>query len=381
MKRLVVVVVGLTYPYRGGIAQYTTRLCRELGERHQVHCINYKRLYPRLLFPGKTQYDLSQKCDQIPNERLVSALRPCSWFKAARRISQYRPDLVLIQWWHPFFALMQASLVRMLKETHVVIECHNIEPHEPSLLDRHLTRLALRSAQALIVHSRTDEAALSTLVGPKNIFRLDHPVYDAFPDTPQDRDTIKQELGIPREHPVLLFFGYVRKYKGLGVLLEALTFFKAEESPHLIVAGEFYEPLAKYQDYIESAGLNDRVKLVAEYIPNEQVARYFRVADALVLPYLSASQSGVMQIARAFQCPVVASRVGGLPDLIDPDRDGFLVEPNEPRLLFEALAQVIRPEVNSRLRQHMESGQVDYSWERYRLELERIYTRLTERPA
>jgi len=332
--------IGPLAPHRGGIAHYHSLLCRALARTHDVTGIGFTRLYPDLLFPGRTQLDESGTAIDFAGPRVVDSVDPRTWVRAAQRVRALSPDRLVFQWWHPFFAPSFdtiAALSRRAEGPRVVFVCHNVAPHEGARATRAVTSLALRAADAFIVHAESERRELEALVPDRPVVVHPHPPYDVFTSGGvPSRDDAKRALGL--EGDVLLFFGLVRAYKGLLTLLDALPAVLAHRRVTLVVAGEFYDDRAPYEARLD-AGLRDRVVVHDRYIANEDVARYFAAADVVVQPYLHATQSGVSQVAFACERPVIATRTGGIPDAIADGETGLLVPPDDPRALADAIVR------------------------------------------
>jgi len=333
-------LAGPLYPYRGGIAHYGALLAAELSREDAVHAINFKRLYPRLLFPGRNQYDESRSPLRFEAPRLLGSLDPLSWERSARHLASLDPDALLCHWWHPFFAPAYGSLARRLKRLRphcrCLYLCHNVLPHETSRLDRVLAGYAFKAADAFCVHSESDARILRGLVPGARLGVHPHPRYEAFHHDVPSRMEARRRLGIEPGARIALFFGYVRAYKGLDLALEGLARC-ADRGLGLWVVGEFYEDRAPYEKLIRDRGLGARVILVDRYVSNEELPVYFQAADLVLQPYRSATQSGIAQIAAAFGRPVLATRVGGLPEQIEDGVTGLLVDPDSPAALAAAL--------------------------------------------
>lgn len=325
-----ITIVGPAYPLRGGIAHHVYLLHRSLTERgHSVQVVSFSRLYPGFLFPGKSPVDSSRlKLDPgaLP---LLDSTNPVTWLRAARAIKAFAPDVVVVEWWHPFFAPLVGVLGRLLKRSRaqLVIECHNIFPHERTALDIPLVSFALEPADRFITHSESDRKDLLELLPGRTV------EVSALPSPAEFR----RPGGRERDGRTLLFFGLVRKYKGLDVLLAAMAKARARVDCRLIVAGEFYDPVEKYRALIDDYNIRDRVTLEDRYVPNEEVAELFERADALALPYLSATQSGVAQVALANGLPIIASRAGGLQEVVADGVNGLLVPPGDSDALARAI--------------------------------------------
>jgi len=334
-------VIGLCYPFRGGISHFSTLLVRALRVRHEVEFITLTRQYPEFLFPGKTQYDTSSRTLVESNEPIIDSLNPVSWIKTARALNDSQPDLIVIQWWHPFFAPAFGTIVRLLKrplQKRVCFLCHNVLPHEPSPLQKLLTRYAFEPARLFIVHSKEDGKNLETLHPGAIIRKGCHPRYSEFGEAGAiSKREARRALELPEQMRTILFFGLVRPYKGLAHLIRAMKTVTSQFECRLLIVGEFYDDKEPYLDLIENHGLADCITVVDEYVPNEQVAAYFAAADVVVLPYVSATQSGIVQIAFALETPVITTNVGGLPEAVEHGKTGLVVDAESPRQLADAI--------------------------------------------
>jgi glycosyltransferase involved in cell wall biosynthesis len=312
-----ITIVGPAYPLRGGIAHHTYWLHRELVARgHSVQVISFRKLYPRLLFPGTTEIDTSRAKLDPGAEPLLAPLNPIAWLRALRAIRAFAPDVVVFQWWQPFFGLLVGTLGRALRRSGVkqVIECHNIYPHESNPLDRSLLKFAFSSADYFITHSKRDRDDLSSLRPAKPITVCSLPRIDEFAG---------EDAG-SRNGRTILFFGKVRKYKGLAVLLEAMPRVVAKIDCRLLIVGEFYDSIDNYRDLIRAFELENLVAIDNRYVENEEVPGIFAKADVLVLPYVTASQSAVAQIALSNGLPVIASDAGGLSEAVLDNVNGLI---------------------------------------------------------
>ncbi|RMF29858.1 MAG: glycosyltransferase, partial [Chloroflexi bacterium] len=305
------VLIGPVYPYRGGIAHYTTMLYRALREGgHQVLLISFKRQYPRWLFPGRSDRDPSRKPLRAEGtQHWVDSLNPITWLVTFLRIRRYRPDAIILQWWTTFWApawFVFGVLNRLLLRRPLLYICHNVLPHEAKPWDRWLTRLVLRWGTRFIVQSETERARLAALMPGAQSTVVPHPVYDMFADGRIAKEDARERLGLPQDVPVLLFFGIVREYKGLRDLLKAMPKVRARLGEvKLVIAGEFWENKESYLGLIEGLGIRDSVVIEDRYIPNEEVALYFSAADVLVAPHRRMTGSGAVQMARGFGVPVI----------------------------------------------------------------------------
>ena len=330
-------VIGPTYPFRGGIAHYTTLLVKHLRERHQVVFYSYSRQYPRWLFPGSTMPDPSSDALKEPCERIIDPFNPFTWWQTAQRIAADKPDVLLLQWWTPFWLplLLTVSVIARRARIPILYLCHQMIEPDSSALELLLARPALRLGDAFIVVSQKDFAMAQRILGDKPIRVGHHPIYDGFPRQGLTRLEARAHLGIEPDEPLLLFFGFVRRYKGLRYVLDALG--QLSQPPRLLIAGEFWEEEALYRDLIRQLGLEQHVIIHNRYIPNEEIEPYFVAADALVLPYLSGSQSGVGMIALNYGIPVIATSIGGLAETITHGETGLIVPPADSAALATAI--------------------------------------------
>lgn len=305
-----ITLVGPVYPYRGGIANFTNSLCMELmADGNNVQTISFHRQYPAWLYPGQSDKDPSVHYYQFPVLYTLDPLYPWTWVKASRQIIEFRPDVVIIQWWTTFWALPFYFLSAILKWKGIssVFCIHNVIPHEKRLFDVWLARAVLSLGKAYITLSPKEKDKLQKLFPAANVYQSRLPVPKLqIPEL--DRLVIRTELGITEEQPVLLFFGIVRPYKGLMVLLDAMSILKQENiRVFLIVVGEFWENVKKYQDKIAALALADQILLENRYVPDEDLWRFFTAADAFVAPYTKGTQSAAIKTAMSFGLPVLAS--------------------------------------------------------------------------
>ncbi len=331
-------LVGPAYPYRGGISHFTQMLAREFQSAHDVRVVGFSRLYPSLLFPGRTQYDEGGALVRVESLRLIDSINPFTFARAARAIVDFDPSLVVVQWWHPFFAPAYRAIVRAVKRRSsapVVYLCHNVLPHEGSRVDRILARWGLSAADAFMAQSREDAARIEGLLSGAVVTVHPHPTYSQFAQGAIAPAQARTRLEV--EGRMLLFFGLVRAYKGLDVLLNAFARVAKELDATLFVVGEFYEDRAKYETMIAALGIGDRVRVVDRYVPDDEVGVYFSAADLVVLPYRSATASGIAQTAFAFERPVLVTSVGGLPDVVHDGVTGYVVPPEDPEALAVAM--------------------------------------------
>jgi glycosyltransferase involved in cell wall biosynthesis len=356
-------VIGPTYPFRGGIAHYTTLLVRHLREHHEVVFYSYSRQYPDWIFPGSTKPDPSTSALKEQCERIIDPLNPLTWWKTAQRIAADKPDVLLLQWWTPFWLplLLTVSIIAHRAHIPILYLCHQMIEPDSSALELFFARPALRLGDAFIVVSEKDFAMAHRIIGNKPIRIGHHPIYDGFPRQGIGRVEARASLGFEPDEPLLLFFGFVRRYKGLSYLLEAMG--QLSQPPHLLIAGEFWEEEARYRDLIRGQGLEKHVMIHNRYIPNEEIEPYFVVADALVLPYLSGSQSGVGMIALNYGLPVIATSIGGLAETVTDDETGLIVPPADSAALAAAIERFFLEGLSNPFRAAISQARGDFSWD------------------
>ena len=357
------VLVGPAYPQRGGIAHYAALLTRELREKgHEVRVVNFSRQYPSFLFPGKTQDEAGDDPVRLEAEPLVDSIGPLSWFRAAREIARGEPDLVVFQHWMPFFAPAYGTMARRLKRAGIrtCFLLHNVTPHEGRPGDAALTRWGLAPVDAFVAQSDAVADDLRRFRPDAPLARVPHPVVSLFPPG-APRDEARRRLGITARD-VALFFGFIREYKGLHDLLEAVGRMPRERDFQLLVAGEFYEDEAPYREAIARLGLADRVVLHDRYVPNEEVGDFFTAANVVVLPYRSATQSGITQIAFHYDKPVILTDVGGLAEIVRPGVMGEVVPPRDPAALAAALERFFAEGLEERYSAAVAVEKERFSW-------------------
>lgn len=375
-------LLGPAHPLRGGIAYYLALLHRELvAAGHAVAFIGFRQQYPervpglpllrKLRFPGSDQRDSGEATIPVPNQPLFVPWSPWSWWRTARAVGRSGARALVLKWWVPFFGpgyFAVAWLVRRLWGVRVIAILDNVIPHERWPLGRLITRAGLGQMDAYIAQSKAVENDLFAVLPRTDRARVrlvPHPTYDFTAEPPPDRPTARRELGIA-EQRVILFFGFIKAYKGLMVLLEAVPLFRAAlgEDLRVLVVGDFYEDPEPYRRRIAELGIGDRLTLVEGFVPTEAVPRYFVAADVVVLPYLSATQSGIVQIAYRYDRPVVTTNVGGLPEFVEEGKTGYLVPPGDPAALAAAVARFFREADPAAMAAAITRRRAETSWAR-----------------
>ena len=362
-------VIGPTHPFRGGIAHYTTLLVRSLRCRHDVQFFSYSRQYPHWLYPGNNDLDPSHSLltHEQPSVRF-DALNPLAWLRVARQVKASNSRLVILQWstvyWTPFYWLFLKCLGNGPHPKSVFI-CHNVMEHEPNRIKSAVSRRVLNCADFFMTHSRWDRDNLDRWLGPSrsgSIRVSPHPAYEHLNQPVLSKPEAKAALGI-RSERVVLFFGFIRDYKGLRYLIESMPLVRAKLDVHLLIAGEVWGHSKPYHELISRLGLTANVTLVERYIPNEDVARYFAASDLVAIPYVSATQSGIVQLAYGFGKPVVVSRVGGLPEVVEDGVTGYLVPPQDSEDIINAVLDFYKQNREVRMCEAVGVKRAAFSWE------------------
>jgi len=367
---MLLTVIGPTHPFRGGIAHYTTLLVRSLRSSHDVQFFSYSRQYPHWLYPGNTDLDPSHSLLTHEEPSVTfDALSPLAWLRLARKVKASDSRLVILQWstvyWTPFYWLFLKSLGKRRQPKSVFI-CHNVMEHEPTWIKSAVSRHVLNCADFFITHSQWDRDNLERWLGPLRAGAIrvsPHPAYEHLNQLVVSKAEAKAALRIHAER-VVLFFGFIRDYKGLRYLIESLPLVRAKLDVHLLIAGEVWGDAKPYHELISRLGMTASVTFVEKYIPNEEVARYFAASDLVVIPYVSATQSGIVQLAYGFAKPVVVSRVGGLPEVVEEGVTGYLVPPKDSASISSAVLDFYQHDREAGMIEAVRQKRSAFSWER-----------------
>ncbi|MCO6486380.1 MAG: glycosyltransferase [Saprospiraceae bacterium] len=342
-----VLLLGPASPYRGGPALFMTYLYEALSRDFRVDFVNFRMMYPRLLFPGTTPIDISKTAyPPIPGPRLLHTLHPWYWWKTALYVRRMNPDLIVFDWYQPFFGPMYWAIGWLLPKTlraRIVMITENVISHEARPIDRLLTRMGLLWARQFLALSARVHEDLRPFAGNRKIHRSELPIFREIPAVEPTAGPGMTGKGLhpwPAGTKVLLFFGYIRHYKGLDILLRALALLLKDDAAFaLLIAGECYEDPNVYNALIRELHLDQRVIFRNAYIPNEEVGAWFRAADVVVLPYRSATQSGILNLAYGLEKPVVCTRVGGLGEFVEDGKTGVMVDEATPSSLADGIAR------------------------------------------
>lgn len=363
-----VVILGTAHPYRGGIAAFNHRLAQQYrAEGHEVEIVTFTLQYPSFLFPGTTQYSSDPAPEGLKITRRLNAVNPFSWIATGRYIRRLRPDLLIVPFWLPFMAPALGTVARLVgrKRTRRVAILHNLIPHEHRPGDRCFSRYFVGSVDAFVTLSRSVLDDLDHFDPQKRKPRTysPHPLYDHYGDTLSRKQALEL-IGLRENQRYVLFFGFIRDYKGLDLLLQAM----ADDRMHqlgvkLIVAGEFYGDPKPYNELIARLDLSSRVVMHTDFIPDHEVNRYFCAADLVAQPYKTATQSGVSQIAYHFERPMIVTNVGGLPEIVPDGVAGFVVEP-QPQAIADAIVRYFSEDWQPRLTAGCRQEKMKYLWDR-----------------
>lgn len=337
-----IIIIGPAHPLRGGLASFDERLARQFrNEGHQVSIYTFSLQYPGFLFPGTTQYSSEPAPTDIDIRVRINSINPFNWISVGNELKALRPDVIVVRYWLPFMGPCLGTILRRVKKnghTKVVCIADNIIPHEKRPGDGPFTRYFIRPVDAFITMSEKVMQDLRSLDQQKPARQVHHPLYDNFGE-PIPAAEARRHLGIDEHKKVLLFFGFIRRYKGLDLLLEAMALLKDRpiaDNITLLISGEFYEDAKPYMEQIERSGIGHLLTLRTEFIPDSEVRYHLCAADVVVQPYRNATQSGVTPLAYHFGIPMIVTNVGGLPALVPHGKVGLVAEPS-PAAIADAI--------------------------------------------
>ena len=374
------IIIGPGYPLRGGISESNQALYNAFKHNMEdINIVSYSLQYPKILFPGTKQFMENFDQDVEGVNHLINTLNPFSWFKTARYITKATPKYVIVRYWHPYFALCLSVICKLLRRQSIFIIAwiDNIHPHEPMPFQKLLTSFFLDSCDAFFVMSNSVKKDLLSYVSVSNkkLCIAPHPVYNVFGNMVNKKEARKM-IGLPSSASnkrYILFFGLIRKYKGLDLLLDAMANKKVQQlNINLIIAGEFYDSKEKYLKKINHLRLKKSIFLIDSYIPNQDVANYFCAADLIVQPYLSATQSGVSMIAYNFNKPIILTDVGGLSEYVEHQKDGYLVEVNADEI-SDALVDFYQNKREASFVEAVKHKRINYTWSNFAEKFNKLY--------
>lgn len=362
-----IIILGTAHPFRGGLASYNERLALQFKEEgHDVEIFTFTTQYPNFLFPGKTQYSEEPAPNSIKISRKVSSVNPLNWLKVGKEIKRIKPDILIFKYWLPFMGPCFGTIARKVKKnnfTKIITILDNVIPHESRIGDKQFTKYFLKPIDAFISMSKSVEKDLATFNTSKPRDFNPHPLFDNF-GAPLTKSDAKKALSLDEKYNYILFFGIIRDYKGLDLLLDAFS--KLDyKSNHLklLVAGEYYSNEEQYQSQIKSLGLENDVVVVNQFIKDSEVGRYFCAADLIAQPYKNATQSGVTQIAYHFETPILVTNVGGLPEMVPHQKVGYVVEKN-PEAIRVALNDFYTNQRETEFKANLKEEKKKYFWDK-----------------
>jgi len=373
-----IVLIGSAYPYRGGLASFNERLIQEYTNQNiKAEIYTFSIQYPSFLFPGKTQYSESEKPNNLVIHRKVNSINPFNWIRIGFELKKMAPELLLFKYWLPFMGPCFGTIARITKKnkkTKVISVLDNIIPHEKRIGDTVLTNYFVTPIDGFVAMSETVKRDLSKFDLTKPRILSFHPLFDNFGAIISKAEA-KQRLGLEEEKKYILFFGIVREYKGLDLLLEA---FKDERfnDLNLIIAGEFYENPDRYLAKIDSPELKDRIIHHAKFIKDDEVVNYFCAADVVVQPYKHATQSGITQIALHFNKPMIVTDVGGLAELVPNEKVGYVVQPNAKEIA-EAIHNYYSLNKESKFVKQIITYKENFTWKEFVENISKIKNQIT----
>jgi glycosyltransferase involved in cell wall biosynthesis len=340
-----IIIIGPAYPLRGGgIATFNERLAKEfIDEGFDLTIYTFSYQYPSFLFPGKTQYSTEPAPEGIPIKIKINSIHPFNWIKVGNELRRLKPDVIVVRFWLPFMGPCLGTILRRVKKNHhtkIICIADNVLPHEKRPGDKWLTKYFLKPVDAFITMSEKVFADLKTFVKNKPVRLIAHPLYDNFGDR-ISKETARKKLAIRMDDKVVLFFGFIRKYKGLDILLEAFKILNHQHSLDnikLLIAGEFYDNEKNYIELLNDPSIKDNLILHTHFIDNSEVKYFLCAADCVIQPYRSATQSGVTPLAYHFEVPMIVTNVGGLPSMV-PDKKVGLVASPDPQSIAEKIVE------------------------------------------
>ncbi len=360
-----IIILGPAYPLRGGLASFSERMATQLQtEGHEVEIVTFSLQYPNFLFPGKTQFSSDPAPADLKVHVWMNSINPLNWIKTGQRIRKMNADLVICKYWLPFMGPCLGTILRQVKKnpkTHIMALAHNIIPHEKRPGDISFTKYFVKPVDSFLTLSKLVAEEIKDFSNKKTAF-TPHPIYDNYGEHVPKKEA-REKLNLDGNFDYLLFFGFIRKYKGLDLLLEAMGDERIQNMPiKAIVAGEYYDNKATYDEQIERLGIQDKVIVRDDFIPNDEVRYYFGASDVVVQPYRTATQSGISQLAYHFEKPMVVTNVGGLPEIVGDNGAGYVVEVNA-KAIADAIIDFYENKKEAELVAKVKENKKRFSWE------------------
>lgn len=361
-----VIIVGPAHPFRGGISNFNNALGIAYKERgDNVMLYSFYLQYPSFLFPGKTQYEESSPPEGLSIKPLINSINPLNWFNVARKINKVKPDLVIIRYWLPFMAPCLGTIARLLNnKIKILAITDNVIPHEKRIGDALFTRYFLKSCDAFLTLSSSVLYDLEKFTSSSFKKFIPHPIYDIFGEQISKQQAIKN-LGLNPQDKHLLFFGFIRKYKGLDIILNAMADERVKKmNIKLIIAGEFYDNKLEYDNMIDNLGISENIIMRNDFIPNEKVRDYFCASDMITQTYRTATQSGVTQIAYSFDCPMLVTNVGGLAEIVPHNKVGYVTSHN-PAEIADCIVDFYEDNKEEVFALNAKKEKIRFSWDSF----------------
>ena len=362
-----IVIVGPAHPLRGGLATYNERLARELMLKNHVTLLTFSLQYPNFLFPGQSQFSDDLKPEDLSIDIALNSINPLNWFLVGRKYKKIKPDIIIFRYWMPFFGPCFGTFARIVKSNHhtqIIAITDNIIPHEKRFFDTPFSKYFLPVLDGAVAMSRKVLGDLQNFPISKPVKKTGyhaHPLYDNFGRSVSKSEAC-ESLGLDENKRYILFFGFIRNYKGLDILLEAMSLLpESLKDVNLLVAGEYYEDSAPYDEIIAQKQLENRIGLHTKFIPNDEVRLYFSAADIVAQPYRNATQSGVSQVAYHFETPMIITNVGGLSELVPHGEAGWVCEPMAESLAA-AIVSMYVPKRLDHIRNSLKELKKQFSW-------------------
>jgi glycosyltransferase involved in cell wall biosynthesis len=370
MEQETVVIIGPAHPLRGGLATFDERLAAEFNNQGYRSIIyTFSLQYPKFIFPGTTQYSTDPPPKNLDIRVRINSINPFNWVRVGNELKKLKPAIIVVRYWLPLMGPCLGTILRKVKKnrtTKIICIADNILPHEKRPGDKAFTRYFIKPVDGFITMSEKVKTDFDQFENKKPVVTVTHPLYDNFGEK-VPKEAARKHLGLPLDEPIILFFGFIRKYKGLDLLFDAMKLLKEDSSPgmenvKLLVAGEFYEKEQPYFEQLTQNGIEDRVIMRHHFIPDSEVKYYLSAADMLVQPYRNATQSGVTPLAYHFLVPMVVTRVGGLPAMVPDGVAGLVAEPTAAGIAVKIKELLLRHPAS--FIPAMEEERKKYSWDK-----------------
>jgi D-inositol-3-phosphate glycosyltransferase len=370
-----IISIGPAYPYRGGLASFNDRLSQQFtSEGYEIEIFTFKLQYPKILFPGKTQFTDARPPDKLKISRILNSINPFNWITTGMKIKKAKPDILLIRFWLPFMAPCFGTIARLARHNNTVVICifDNVIPHEKRPGDHVLTKYFVNSIDGAIVMSQIVKDDLETFRQNLPVRLSPHPLFDNY-GKPVARDEALKALRLDPEYFYMLFFGFIRAYKGLDILIEAFADKRLRgQKLKLMIAGEFYEDETPYREMINKYNLEKDIIFFDHFIKDNEVPLFFSAADLVVQPYKTATQSGVTQIAYYFEKPMLVTDVGGLREIVRDGKCGYVVKP-DPVSIADAIDDYFSNDMKEKFTAGVQKEKEKFSWDKMTQAIQEVY--------